>query len=122
MADLSDLIAQLRAAAEDATKGEWKSEYDNDTGPADDCFREFYQITAGKAVGEAVRATDAAYIVAAQPQNITRILDAYAEMEREAERLRDAIRTGVAYIAAKRPNDAADCMTRALQQKDKADA
>ncbi len=93
------LIAQLLAAAENATKGAWEPS---------ERLPGIVLAPRGRIVLRATEAENAAYIVAAQPQNITRILDAYAEMERV---LRDYAVSEI-YGARARA---------ALQQKDKAD-
>lgn len=116
MADLPDLIAQLRAAAEDATKGEWIEGAGilvaRMLEPRHDCF-----------IGRAEAKDDAAYIIAAQPQNITRILDAYAEMERALQTLVKyadwQMREGADYHPTL--PSAVSAARAALQQKDKAD-
>lgn len=142
MTTIPDLIAQLRAAAEDATKGEWKDEgsyLSTSLGnmliaasASAKCPRagDYYECDGPTASPRLFLAKGlATYIVAAQPLNITRILDAYAEMERERNLLRLLlVRYGdkVKMSMAARPEwqecvDAAFSYSAALQQKDKAD-
>jgi len=126
MTTIPDLIAQLRAAAEDATKGEWKDEgsyLSTSLGnmliaasASAKCPRagDYYECDGPTASPRLFLAKGlATYIVAAQPLNITRILDAYAEMERALA----VIANGEVFERA-----AIQAVARAaLQQKDKAD-
>lgn len=81
-------LSALRAALDAATHGKW---FIAGVGRiACQTHGVIVECAVYYRAGEADQEANAAYIVAAQPQNITRILDAYAEMERalrEANRL-----------------------------------
>jgi hypothetical protein len=75
---MSDLtIAELDALeklAEKATPGPWTSQYDNDVGPNDEGFWEFFSISG---IGAQIHGSDqkdnADYIAACDPQTILRL-------------------------------------------------
>lgn len=75
-------IAELKAAYEASTQGEWEVEYDNDTGPADDGFWEWYNVGPARVPGENF-GQDARFIELAH--NLVPVL-----LE-ERERLREAL-------------------------------
>lgn len=82
---LPDLIAQLRAAAQGTSAGPWGVEGKDDKGQSVIANEHIELATLWHhSVGaiEKEMEANAAYIVAAQPQNILCLLDAYAEMER----------------------------------------
>lgn len=78
-------LDELERLAEAATPGPWTAEYDNDVGPNDEGFWEFYSIRAIRAQFHGEE-SDARFVAACDPSTILALV-------REVRELREKVRT-----------------------------
>lgn len=79
------LEARLRDGLEKTAPADWKEiTYDNDTGPGDEGYWEWWSVGGGRFDDE----DDAKYAFACSPDNIRQLLDALATLRRERDEAR----------------------------------